>query len=865
MADESKIVKTSIRHKPWKVKFSPKITDPDVGLYSLFDLLFYEVESEEGIVIKKRLNATFNQSKGLSLAHDLICYNVNFMQGQSVDRNLDTSYNAWAVMGFDLGFVDYDKRSKSRTVKIKAQNSKKTFNVRIFDKSAAIFPDTSEDMYGLNTPFSQLLKRDNITRGEANNSIWQSTNYFPYTVNVDSSSDRTADIYLVNSDSIFTQTLITKTGYTAYNTLCLNTTDDIRYFVNCIIGYNSGYVRYKDLAKYEYDEEAYESPMIDFFNIQQSSAVNIVFDKTDADNNEAIIDVLKHTYVWLRCSYFGDYVNPDDFNQSLDQKSDVKFGNLMIGSKGDFNRYDDRDSTNERYKSETTRPYLAQTAPSEDLLSKRIAENAGIDIYDQYDTGTELRDGKQVDKSISSQVDALMKATEIEDETVIGSLWNETLSRDSDEDHSDPEVDAVNHLSPPQYFDPEQVKSKLALERSEHVPVLVPKNGNIMTEGRIISPTIDEIWVYFKKLVSGHASDYENEEKVNADGGLIVNDSRTKNENDTRLKEGRPLVFNGTYSKDVEGKDQWLDEAKGDPIELEITESEENQRDRLIVKNWVAAPESFRYAIYEFLKAENEIITQFEDDYADGKFKTLHTIFDTTAPKNNIHYDQNTTVTTVRDGEMITPAMSDVYSPREKPYSLRELEAELKNTKYNLNTMMRYLVANFTLNNQLSKRTNQSASPRKTFVYFINGSYYSDIKGLSPYKRHLQEEFSAMGEVEPGVYKYSVLWTDIDYTNRQASGLYQFHRDYNSRIDTPNTWFNKDSKEISPETGTAAVFDDSGLDSFDQHKDSYKYGDAITLPNKSDDYSASDVYLAADGTWRYVFDHVRLPVLDCEY
>lgn len=879
---ESKITKTPIQHRPWKVKFSPKITEPNVGLYSVFDLLFYEVTSNGVTVVKKRLNNQPNQSKGLHLDHDLICYNVNFMNGSIVDRATIT-YDEWVITGFDIGFVEYDRRSKTRLVKVKSPITNKTFEVRIFDKSAALFPDTVEDIFNLNTKYSELIKRDILTRGEASDSTWQSTNYVPFSVNIDSSSERTTDFYLANIDSVFTQTLITKSGFSAYNSFCLNTTDDIRYFVNCLIGYNSGYVKY-DNINFTYDDELFPDAKNDIFNIQQSSAKNIIFDETDPTNNEVIIDILKHTYVWLRCGYFGDYINPDDFNQNLDQKANVKFSNLMISSNGDFNRYDDSLSSDEqKYRSESTRPYLVQTAPSEDLLSQVIANQAGATKYDQ---------NSDTNESVVDKVTELMKVSERDDDSVIGALWNETLSRDSDTEDIDQNVDAINHLTPPQYFDPEQVKSIKTIEHSDYVPTLVPKNGNIMTNGRILSPTIDEIWVYFKKLVSGHAPDNTNELLQNADKGLVVNKTLTANENDTRLKEGRELVFNSVYSTDVNGNDYWGEsEHKGDPIELEISASNENKKDRLLVKNWVAAPETFKYAIYEFLKSEDEIICKFEEDYNNGDFKVAHSIFNTTASLNNSHYEENeSNKNLLKDGDCVKPndskydkidsKSSDIYSPRSNPYSLRELEAELKNTKYNLNTLMRYLLVNFTINNQLSKRTNQNGIIQKVRVYKIGNSYYTDTKGLSPYIRHLQEQFIDEGFVkvngsENEVHQYQVLWSDIDFTNRQSSGLYQFHKDYNSKIDAPNTWFNKYSKAINSENGAAAVFDDLSEivttdnrklnESFDQHNNAYDYGKAITLTESSNDYSASDTYLAADGTWRYVFDHTRLPVLKCKY
>jgi hypothetical protein len=59
--------------------------------------------------------------------------------------------------------------------------------------------------------------------------------------------------------------------------------------------------------------------------------------------------------------------------------------------------------------------------------------------------------------------------------------------------------------------------------------------------------------------------------------------------------------------------------------------------------------------------------------------------------------------------------------------------------------------------------------------------------------------------------------------------------------------------------GKAAVFDD------DDREQVSSYGVTNVLPEKANDYSSADVYLAADGNWRYIFDHVRLPILKEEF
>ena len=113
-----------------------------------------------------------------------------------------------------------------------------------------------------------------------------------------------------------------------------------------------------------------------------------------------------------------------------------------------------------------------------------------------------------------------------------------------------------------------------------------------------------------------------------------------------------------------------------------------------------------------------------------------------------------------------------------------------------------------------------------------------------------------------------------DTYNSAAGSLYQFHKDYNFHVDTPNTWFNQNG-DGTPEKGTSIVLDDPtktpvGLENLVGKNISVKkfaanYGKNENFVEDPEKVSASDVYLAADGTWRYVFDQVRVPVLKSRF
>ena len=118
-----------------------------------------------------------------------------------------------------------------------------------------------------------------------------------------------------------------------------------------------------------------------------------------------------------------------------------------------------------------------------------------------------------------------------------------------------------------------------------------------------------------------------------------------------------------------------------------------------------------------------------------------------------------------------------------------------------------------------------------------------------------------------GRYGKVVEPTELDSSNVAAGSLYQFHKDFNFNQKYPNTWFSRTGFKDTL-TGTPAVFDDKDSrvkgsnPNFRNHAD---YGTADNLRKLQSEYGADDVYLAADGTWRYVFDHVRVPILKCEY
>jgi hypothetical protein len=103
----------------------------------------------------------------------------------------------------------------------------------------------------------------------------------------------------------------------------------------------------------------------DFKNKGANSACNVVQEY-----------ILRNTYVWVKATYFADYIDYRDFNQSLNQTSDVVFKNTIIDPGVDFDRFD-IDYTNvngvppitSKLLAELTRPYVPVSTPGYDLVS----------------------------------------------------------------------------------------------------------------------------------------------------------------------------------------------------------------------------------------------------------------------------------------------------------------------------------------------------------------------------------------------------------------------------------------------------------------------------------------------------------------
>ena len=514
---------------------------------------------------------------------------------------------------------------------------------------------------------------------------------------------------------------------------------------------------------------------------------------------------------------------PDVFNQDLNQESDVKHKNLLLSNVSDYNRYDK--DINGKESNVDTLPYIPIASPSVDLLTRKLA---GLDETDSLSSLNDTKIERIIEKGDN-------------DDSVIGGIAMASETRDG-----------KSNIIQPGFWDPESKRdsSEYMLSSADgernlrHLPTIVPSTGNLFMDGRILSPTIDELWIYLKELTSGRKSDvfldsknatqYRYETVSEEDTSIpIGTDQKQKRQNDedTRLNS----VPETEYTLDYKGTGKQI---FGDVVSLKTGLSEDKLNQTISVTKVVNSNDAIAYTLFNAIKKLSEDITTF--DYSDEKERSIYnfTAWSTTdsGRSNNDKID---------DGALITAAEAELWAPRRVPYSLRELEAFVKGNKFNIISLARFIKENFGVTGRLGIITSENnykvVNKDGKFVKFISAEDLDEDGNYSELKS---------GE------KLEINTAD----NKQAGSLYQFHRNYNFNVAKPNTWFNQFG-EGTPESGTGAEFDGTPF----QKATDDTYGDADAINRDQNKYSSSDVYMAADGTWRYIFDHVRVPILHVKY
>lgn len=248
-----------------------------------------------------------------------------------------------------------------------------------------------------------------------------------------------------------------------------------------------------------------------------------------------IAEMLRHTWICVLAYFYADIIDYRDFGQRLTPDAEVVHRNLIISSKGDHRRYDLYSDDDKVDTAKTTRPYIPTTTP---LINDNRTPS---DVY--------------------------LHASEF------GSLQTESLENRQD---GRPFFTPAAAGSIPFYFDP---ASRSEPEDYIDAPITVPKDGNILLDGRLFSVTIDELWEAIKRIAYGS-------KPVDPDDELEdVGYPKTGVESDTRPLPARQYKFDGhigdplhvTYEDDPSGRlkyhvDNWVE---GKPIEILVKPLEE--------------------------------------------------------------------------------------------------------------------------------------------------------------------------------------------------------------------------------------------------------------------------------------------------
>jgi hypothetical protein len=849
----------NIEHRPWKIKFDLGQNSPTAVLETLYDLM-YDTDG----------NVRYFKSSpdGFNLKHDVICFDPSIYDESY--KPTQEKFSQWEATGIDVCPAFFDSRARAlllastatdssitkdfvwdsgiyqdfkpeqqiskndadldtlfakvitdsktllNTFNTDASNLKAELEFRrmghtpsvtealrgtfVYDQDAAIFPATTAEVM----KHSVQATYDNVAMNTFYNQYEN-----PYrVVPADMLSALTIpDIVLVNRDTVFDATLQSK-NMMGYVGMCFNPQS----------------VLIRNL-------------FIEAMNLNPNQFANN--DWVYALKDSLFLTWLaKHTYIWIRCMFWADYVNPNDFLQDLDTQADVKHGNVLITDTADFRRYDDSlesSKTIDKYSSENSRSYVPKTAPIIDFVTEPLLKKAfTTDFTTNWKT----------------MMETLVARASIPG-SIIGSINGaEPVSRSSDENS----LYSFNDLTPPMFFDPEsrkpvvnQIADKYTyayVPGNNVIPSVIPKRGNLIVDGRIESPAIDELWVFLKKLVFGRAKDADKNTTNNSVGygsstvtlTNAIDNNKTyevtrETKKDTRVpsKEINFWNFDDISSKLVQG----------DPISHEIVIRGSNSI--LNVDDWVNSPDTVVYRIFDSILDLDQTVVGYKDAKYTGsgipEFAN-RTIMNFTAKlKADKRYQEKVGADTDRSNEAsgiirsstdtdtkngiinnntiatanpptAAPVSSDIeWKIREQPYSLRELEVYVKSLRYNIETLANYLVHNFATNGRLGR---------------------------------------------------------TDSTSDAAGSLYQLHADYNGEINELSTVFSDvattpQSRRPKFTTDTNAAFNANTITGVRiEH-----YG--TELKDRGNSYSAQDVYLAADGQWRYIFDAIRFPITRSEF
>jgi hypothetical protein len=749
-----------LQRKPWKVWMS-SAPQPTAVLTTAYDLL---------------------KQGGSKLDHNLVILNENVYAASVFNGNFEQFYR----YALDISPATFDKRSKTRveTVDLKETlgidasftQSESEIEFYVQDKAAALYPTDIKTVFAVNSTWKAYFRNVSILANRDVTTSYRVDEMFTASVDTDTNPS-TSDIYVRDTDEVFTATMVFEDGKKAYTTVGVNRTERILQLILGAILFNSN--KSQNLV-------ALRDYLAGITKAQRENLFSLLVNAKIGDK-----PLLSYVYLWVKAPFCADYIDPEDFNQDLNQDADVTHRNLLLANnynnvRNNYNRYNEdidySGSTSSDMLEKMSRPYCPMTSPMKDILSEKLMLLSGV-------SGSSIREKAQK-----------LLEDSLKDDSIIGSVLVTPKGTDATD---------VARFTPFTFYDPESREEVEFYNELGKLPTLIGRDGNLTTDGRIMSPTIDELWYIIYKTILGHSNE----------GSDFVSFPQSNN-----YGSGDTSLFEAT--KEYKWTDDEAGNVKGSPLSFLFKTNDNGEVNGIAVDEWVANPDEHFINVHSQIQRISTDITKFFDaqnpDVA--KSRDIFNTGDDIALGDAQTHTKDTI--TAKDRE---------YGPRSVPLSLRELEAAIMGIKYNVDN-------NFIFDSK---------------TYAVTGKF---------------------GKIEK----------DDNGAIIAGGSLYQMHRDYNANVTSPNTVF-KMGADNTGDNGRDATFGDLNNQK-EYHKDHTKvylldkknkrtknektsgmpllvenYGKSASLAREQGEYTGSDVYMAADGTWRYKAEHMRTPILRSRY
>lgn len=637
----------NIERAPWKVWMNPAPTKPTASLLNLYDLIVSNDADKSNIIYwADSFSATMTENddidRGIPFGHDLMIYKDSVYNNDG-SISPTTTEAEFGVYGVQCGVPMYDKRAKPQTIDVQSLASSTSdknlklftqnlLDLKIYKKEAAFFPKNTFDLYEMNIKGSNS---NTTLMGEISNfrvsTAVASTSFWPSVGTESRPTACNSAVMLSGIDLVFKTSMVFEDGKSAWTRIALNpNTTYVQYLVLQAFMNASSFVGTSEQV----------TQLLAYF---QNGLLKTIISGTDTLCQQ-LQYFLKNTYIWVKLAAAADYVDPEDFNQNLNQNSDVQFSNILAARKGNYNRYDElssKDSTTaDTGSSADSLPYIPKNAPLKDFLTEELVAGA-------------------TDTSVAGKMKYLIEEAEKPDSS-IGSVLSEAYAQSGTAVGINQNDPTSTQVSPFMFFDPDLKKSA---DEYTRVPVVIPKGGNILSESRVFGPAQDEIWYMIKKIISARDSDDNNETDFTRSRGS----DKTYNEIDTSMKE-----VNSTFDFTYNGK-----EKTGDPIDFTTQFYDSGKIKALLVKEFLTQPSQEDYIVYtDNLASETEIKSWAKDGYIG---------------LSSIDIDGIT-----RSSSKLA-AKTGKWAPRTNPLSLRELESRTLGNKFAIVCNFKFIVRNFAL------------------------------------------------------------------------------------------------------------------------------------------------------------------------